>query len=249
MLINRIVQDILALTPFVPPTMERFYRSADKEGFVSRFPIFGKLLNVVPPLKWIDSKFKYPILTLGRIVVCCFVVWNVVNFTIYNEPYKVFVNNNVINRIFPNPIKAQLTPTKSGNFITDSFENQKANAANETSHLIDVAKIGTGQNLLKEFFYGATASIVRAPIVFLLYSLLFFLFGNTTSQKDAQALTKISGVRSIGEGIVKNLSLFLSPDKFASLQIEFKSMSDSEKLYNSDYQKRVIELLGLKGKQ
>jgi hypothetical protein len=248
MFINRLIQDILALTPFVPPTMERFYISADKEGFVSRFPVFGSLLNVVPPLKWIDSKFKYPLLTIGRIIVCAFVVWNIVNFTIYNEDYKTFVNNQVVNRIFPAPVKAVVTPVNSGNFITDGFKNQQANAANETNYLIEVAKTGTGQNIVKELFYGATATIVRAPIVFLLYSLLFFVFGNTTSQKDAQALTKISGVRSIGEGIVKNLSSFVAPEQYQLLQKEFKSLSESQKLYDGDYQKRVIEVLGLNKK-
>jgi hypothetical protein len=248
MFINRIIQEVLSLTPFVPPTKERFYKSADKEGFVSRFPVFGSLLNVVPPLKWIDSKFKYPLLTIGRIIVCGFVIWNVINFTIYNTEYKSFVDNQVVNRIFPNPVKAILTPIKSGNFITDTFDNQKANAANETSHLIEVAKTGTGQNLLKELFYGATATIVRAPILFLLYSLLFFLFGNTTSQQDAKALTKISGVRAIGESVIKNLSAFIEPSQFQLLQKEFKSLSDSQKLYDSDYQKRVVELLGFNKK-
>jgi hypothetical protein len=248
MFINRFIQDVLALTPFVPPTMERFYRSADKEGFVSRFPVFGSLLNIFPPLKWVDSKFKYPILTIGRIIVCGLVVWNVVNFTIYNEEYKTIVNNQVVNRIFPAPVKAIVAPVNSGNFVTDGFKNQQANAANETSYLIEVAKTGTGQNIIKELFYGATATIVRAPIVFLLYSLLFFILGNTTSQKDAQALTKISGVRTIGEGIVKNLSAFVAEDKYLALQKEFKSMSESQKLYDQDYQKRVIELLGLNKK-
>jgi hypothetical protein len=248
MFINRLIQDILALTPFVPPTMDRFYRSADKEGFVSRFPVFGPLLNVVPPLKWIDSKFKYPLLTIGRIIVCGFVVWQVVNFTIHNADYKTFVNNQVVNRIFPSPVKAVVTPINSGNFITDGFKNQQANAANETSYLIEVAKTGTGQNIVKELFYGATATIVRAPIVFLLYSLLFFIFGNTTAQKDRQALTKISGVRSIGEGVIKNLSAFIDQDKFQLLQKEFKSLSDSQKLYDSGYQKRVVELLGFNKK-
>jgi hypothetical protein len=248
MFINRLIQDILALTPFVPPTMDRFYRSADKEGFVSRFPVFGSLLNVVPPLKWIDSKFKYPLLTIGRIIVCGFVVWQVVNFTIYNPDYKTFVNNQVVNRIFPSPVKAVVTPINSGNFITDGFKNQQANAANETSYLIEVAKTGTGQNIVKELFYGATATIFRAPIVFLLYSLLFFIFGNTTSQRDSQALTKISGVRSIGEGVIKNLSAFIDQDKFQLLQKEFKSLTDTQKLYDSDYQKRVVELLGFNKK-
>jgi hypothetical protein len=248
MFINRLIQDILAFTPFVPPTMDRFYRSADKEGFVSRFPVFGSLLNVVPPLKWIDSKFKYPLLTIGRIIVCGFVVWHVVNFTIYNTDYKTFVNNQVVNRIFPTPVKAVVTPVNSGNFITDGFKNQQANAANETSYLIEVAKTGTGQNIVKELFYGATATIVRAPIVFLLYSLLFFIFGNTTAQRDSQALTKISGVRSIGEGVIKNLSAFIDQDKFQLLQKEFKSLTDSQKLYDSSYQKRVVELLGFNKK-
>jgi hypothetical protein len=248
MFINRIIQDVLALTPFVPPTMERFYRSADKEGFVSRFPVFGSLLNIFPPLKWVDSKFKYPLLTIGRIIVCALVVWNVVNFTLYNEEYKTIVNNQVVNRIFPAPVKTVVAPVNSGNFISDGFKNQQANAANETSYLIEVAKTGTGQNIIKELFYGATATIVRAPIVFLLYSLLFFILGNTTSQKDTQALTKISGVRIIGEGIVKNLSAFVAEDKYLALQKEFKSMSESQKLYDQDYQKRVIEVLGLNKK-
>jgi hypothetical protein len=245
MFINRIIQDILALTPFVPPTMQRFYRSADKEGFVSRFPVFGSMLNILPPIKCVDSKFKYPILTIGRIIVCGVVVWNVVNFTIYNEEYKTIVNNQVVNRIFPTPVKAVVTPVNSGNFVTDGLRNQQANAANETSYLIEVAKTGTGQNIVKELFYGATAKIVRAPIIFLLYSLLFFIFGNTTSQKDSQALTKISGVRSIGEAIIKNLSSFITPEQNQTLQKEFKSLTETQKLYNGDYQKRVVELLGI----
>ena len=245
MFINRIIQELLSLTPFVSTTKERFYKSADKEGFLSRIPLFGSLLNVVPPLKWIDSKFKYPLLTIGRILVCGFVIWNMINFSLYNENYKSFVNNQVINRILPAPIKAVVPEAKSGNFILDGFENQKANAANETTYLIESAKNGTSKGFLREFFYGATAVIVRAPILYLLYSLLFFLFGNTTAQQDAKALARISGVRQIGEVVVKNIASFLPQDKYNILQNEFKSLPESKRLYDKNYQQRVVELLNL----
>ncbi|MGL4758445.1 MAG: hypothetical protein ACRCXZ_03865 [Patescibacteria group bacterium] len=248
MLIN-LIRNILALTPFVRPTMDKFYKLADKDGFLNRIPLIGGIINLLPPLKWLDSKLKYPILTIGRIILALVVVYFGINFTINNQQYHEIIDNKIIPTLAPEPkrLESKTEENKNNGFGFDSFRNSIGNAAEtaakEAEYQKNIASNLLAKNFLGELFRGSSLGVlIRGPLIWLAYSLLFFLFGNTQGQLDSRALSQVSGLRSIGTEFVKNIGMFVDPNKLAQLEKKYSNLDPKKRMYNKDFQEEVLQL-------
>ncbi len=240
---KRLLQDVLSLTPFIPPNMTRFYKLADADGFLYRIPLFKPVLNILPPLKWIDSKLEYPFLTIGRIVVSLVVVYCGVNFTSTNQEYRTFVNKEVIYKITPSPVLLQTNTGSGSNPLQNSFNNIQETFQNQIKFASDNASATIKQSLLSELLYGSIGVLVRGPLIWVGYSLLFFLLGNTLSQRDSKTLSRISGLRTIGTEFINNLNKFVDGNRLAEIEKKFSTVTPEKRLYNNDYQKTILALL------
>jgi hypothetical protein len=200
------LQDLLAFTPFVSPTSQRFYKNADRSGLLGQNKFLRFVLAFLPPLKWLDNKFKYPFLTLGRIALYVLLLVLFSNFTLYNNSYKTLVDEKIINYYFALPIKNENTKT---NFV-ERFNSLGDDIKNEVNFSIETAKINTFRTLTAEGFYGSLGLILRIILFYILYSLLFFIFGNTIAQKEQLALEKMRKVREVGQDFIDNFPSFLA---------------------------------------
>jgi hypothetical protein len=239
---KKIIQDFLSLTPFISPTMDRFYKRADKDGFLSSIPAIGGILNFIPPLKWIDSKFKYPLLTIGRIIVSIIVVLTCLSFTNDNAQYKEFVNTNVTNKIIQEP-ELEVVPEFKVTNPVEMGANLSKNLSASIGNQFKQQQTATFRSFSNGILSSPNGVIVRAPIFYLLYSLLFFLFGNTLAQRDGKALSRISGVRKIGEEFINNIQNFIPQEKLAIINQKFQSLDNKKKIYNLEYQKELLDII------
>jgi hypothetical protein len=237
-----LVQEFLSLTPFISPTMDRFYSGADKEGFMSRIPLFSSILSFIPPLKWVDSKFKYPLLTIGRVFLSLFIVLTLINFTNENQHYKEFTSHNITNQIIKEP-ELEVVPDFKVTNPLEMGTNLSKNLSASITNNVKKTQNQLSRNTLNGIISGPAGVLVRAPIFYLIYSLLFFIFGNTISQREQKALSKISRLRQIGENFINNISQYITQEKLDLINNEFSTLTSKQKLYNSKYQEKILNIL------
>jgi hypothetical protein len=199
------LQSLLSLTPFVRPHIEIFLNNADKKGLLGRYPIIGNLIDVLAPLKWIDNKLKYPLLTLGRILIATLLVVAVMNYTTYNPQFKSFVDNSVITRFTQKPKPAEIPKfeglggLKEGVSIMVS-ENVRY-ATESTTHNFK-------ESVLAQGLYGAIGAFPRGLLVFIIWSVLFYLLGNSIGQREQKAFETNRPYRELGKIFVDNFEVF-----------------------------------------
>jgi hypothetical protein len=199
------LQSLASLTPFVRPHIEIFLNNADKKGLIGKYPVIGNIIDVVAPFKWVDNKLKYPLLTLGRVIVALLLVGSVMSYTTYNEDFKNFADQTIISRFTTKPKDANvpkfdgLNGLKEG--ITTMVSENVRYATESTAHNLK-------QSILGQVLYGAIGAFPRGLIVFILWSLLFYLFGNSISQREQKAFETNRPYREIGKIFVDNFEVF-----------------------------------------
>jgi hypothetical protein len=204
-LFTHTIQSILSLTPFVRPHLTIFLNNADKKGLIGRYPLIGNLIDFFPPLKWLDNKLKYPLLTLGRVLLSILLIIAVMNYTTYNPEFKSFVDKNIIT-IFTQKPKLADIPKFEG------FGGLKEGISTMVSENIRYATESTTHNLkesiLAQSLYGAIGALPRGLIFYLLWSLLFYIFGNSIGQREHKAFETNRPYRELGKIFVDNFGVF-----------------------------------------
>ena len=164
-------------------------------------------------------------------------------YTLNNVEYKNIIDKHVIERFVPEVKKLELEDKKSGNIFQNSINNSIENLDNERKYAQNIGINLIQKNILKETFYGTLGLLLRIPVVWSLYSLLFFIFGNTQGQLDQKALNNITGLRSIGIEVIKNLNLYIAPNKISELEKKFKYLKLEDRIYDYKFQKSILELI------
>lgn len=199
------LQSLASLTPFFRPHLEIFLNNADKKGLIGKYPVVGNIIDVIAPLKWIDNKLKYPLLTLGRIIIALLLVGSVMSYTTYNEDFKNFADQRIITRFTTQPKAADvpkfdgLNGLKEG--ITAMVSENVRFATESTAHNLK-------QSILAQILYGAIGAFPRGLIVFIIWSVLFYLLGNSIGQREQKAFETNRPYRELGKIFIDNFEVF-----------------------------------------
>jgi hypothetical protein len=199
------IQNVLSLTPFVRPRLARFLDNADKKGLLGRYPLIGNAIAVIAPLKWLDNKLKYPILTIGRLVLSLALVVLCVNLTTYNESYKSLVNTKVVSQLAPDPKPVTTAPYDGRISMPDYISNVTKEQFRFTTESITVA---LKKSAITESLYGSIGALPRGLLFYILWSLLFLVLGNTISQREQRAFEINRPYREIGKVFMDNFQVF-----------------------------------------
>lgn len=223
----RITKEILSYSPFFAPDMNRFYKN-----------------NYRLPNKF--NKIPYPFLSLGRLLLSILVVYALIIISLGNPSYKEIIDREIINKNLVTPTKKPLPVDSNINPIQSQLDNISNTIKNEVDFAIESTKITTSRYILGELFYGHLGLIIRVLLVYLVYSFLFYLFGNRISQRERKARTNMVDMTKIGQIILNKPELLLDNSQLIVLDKEFKNYNQEQKLYNKDYQNRILSFLNTK---
>jgi hypothetical protein len=180
-------QTLGQFTPFVPPDLAQFERKAPTSTLLGRLPYLSLFEN------W----FKYPILVTGRAIVSIIITIFLAGLTL-SPTYQTFIQENIIDRWLPQIELKIEQGSDSGNLIEDFWNNATGTFTNAKS----VAEREVIRNATYQALAGESFVIVRGIVIFLLYSLLFWLFGTNISSLEKLALQRQANLGLIAKSLL-----------------------------------------------
>jgi hypothetical protein len=231
-----LIQDLLATTPFFSPSFKRFQKKAVQNGPFGEIPGVGMIVKANPILSFFDDRLKYPLLVFGRIVVSILITFLLVQFT-FSQPWKNFVENNLLSIVAPEPVKEELQ--ESGNFFTDGSKRAQI----ETDYLIDKSANQIYKSSWIQFLSGEFFAIIRMGIIYLLIYLIYLAFGNTIPQLEKKQLKETSKMAELSRKFILLLDKSIDKKNLKPQEIDLLNQTVKKIQEEQNLKKEELQLL------